>query len=194
MKAKMKKIGFVALLITVMSSAFASDKGDIVVLSDSSAVFRVYYSKPNVSKVRVSIRNEKGQQVFTETIKNKEGFVRPYNMKELPTGTYTIEVEDGDEKRTYSYTYREESFRTTSSSLIVSVKKLDDARFLLALGNASNEEVKIRIYDNNNEVIYSATELVANQFAQLYNLKSVDTDRLTFKIFNKAGEVEEFIF
>ncbi|MEM7109188.1 MAG: hypothetical protein AAF519_13245 [Bacteroidota bacterium] len=190
----MKKIGFVALLITVMSSAFASDKGDIVVLSDSSAVFRVYYSKPNVSKVRVSIRNEKGQQVFTETIKNKEGFVRPYNMKELPTGTYTIEVEDGDEKRTYSYTYREESFRTTSSSLIVSVKKLDDARFLLALGNASNEEVKIRIYDNNNEVIYSATELVANQFAQLYNLKSVDTDRLTFKIFNKAGEVEEFIF
>ncbi|MEO1099911.1 MAG: hypothetical protein AAFX57_19500, partial [Bacteroidota bacterium] len=55
----MRKLSLVALLLTVLSSAFASEKGDITVISDSSAVFRVYYSKPNVSKVKVSIYNER---------------------------------------------------------------------------------------------------------------------------------------
>ncbi|MEM6360144.1 MAG: T9SS type A sorting domain-containing protein [Bacteroidota bacterium] len=190
----MRKLSLVALLLTVLSSAFASEKGDITVISDSSAVFRVYYSKPNVSKVKVSIYNESGQKVFGETIRNREGFVRPYNMKELPAGVYTFEIEDENETKRFEYTYADKSFRTTGSSLIVSVKKLDADKFLLALGNAKNEEVKIEILNEKNELLYSAAELVENQFAQLYNLQSISSRKLTFKIFNKAGEVEEFIF
>ena len=191
----MRKLSMLALLLIVMSSAFAGEKGDIKVINDSSAVFRVYYSKPEANKVKVTIYNEEGDKVFAETIKNKDGFVRPYNMKELPTGLYTFEITDNEGAKRFEYNYGDDSFRKSNSSdLLVSVKKLDTERFLLALGNADNEEVEINVYNDRDELLYSATEFVENQFAQLYNLKSVKSSKLTFTILNKTGAVEEFIF
>ena len=186
---------FVALLLTVLSSAFAIEKDKINVVPDSDAVFKIYYSKPATSRVKVAIFNQEGKRVFQEVIKAKEGFARPYNMKELPSGTYTFEISDNEEIKRFEFTYGLETAKTEKTSeVFVNVTRLDEARYLLALENADNEKINVEIYNENEEMIYSGSEMIEKHFAQLYNLKSVITNNITFKIYSGKDMIKEVIF
>ncbi|MCG8387193.1 MAG: hypothetical protein MJA30_16715 [Cytophagales bacterium] len=192
----MKKMIFSALLLTVLSSAYAIEKNKINVISDSSAVFKIYYSTPVTSRVKIAIYNQAGERVFQEVIRTKESFVRPYNMKELPNGTYTFEISDNEEVKRFEYAYNDNVSmgNEPTSDIYVNVTQLDDARYLLALENANNEKVSVKIYNENSDMIYSGSELVEEQFAQLYNLKSAQTGTVTFKVYSGKEVIKEIIF
>ena len=117
-------------------------------------------------------------------------------MKELPNGTYTFEISDNEEVKRFEYTYNDNipTEEETASNIFVNVTKLDEVRYLLALENASNEKVSIKIYNENSEMIYSGSELVEEQFAQLYNLKSALTDQVTFIVYSGNQVIKEIIF
>ena len=54
--------------------------------------------------------------------------------------------------------------------------------------------MSVKIYNENSDMIYSGSELVEEQFAQLYNLKSAQTDTVTFKVYSGKEVIKEIIF
>ncbi len=189
----MKKIMFVAALLTVMSAAvFATGENGVKVISDSSAVFKVYYSKPVAAKVKVTIFNAEGQKVFVESIKNENGFVRPYNMSSLPAGTYTFQIDDNTDVETFEFVYEE--VKTEEEAVIANFVKMEEGKFFLGVSSAKNDKVQIDIYNDNDEVVYSAEEVVANQFGQLYNLQSVKSKGFTLIVTHNGKIVKETSF
>lgn len=186
----MKKITLIAALLTVMSAAlFAKEGKGIKILNDSSAVFKVYYSKPVASKVKVNIYNDKGDKVFAESIKNVNGFVRPYNMSALPSGTYTFEISDKTEVETFEFTYAESEVE--HASMTANIVRLDQGRFFLGVSSDKSDKVQIEVFNDKDELVYRAIEVVANQFGQLYNLQSVESNGFTITVRNNEEVIKE---
>lgn len=75
----------------------------IPVFSNENGILRVAYGKPAGEIVEVSF-SKYADTFFTDVIGNATGFVRPYNLKNLERGTYSVEVRSGDQVFAYMFT------------------------------------------------------------------------------------------
>jgi len=190
----MKKLLIVVLLAVISTATFATTgEGNVKVTKDSSAVFKVYYNKPVKAKVFIQIFNEKNEKVFSEVIsKGSKGFVRPYNLSELPKGVYTFQVADGDDVSSFEFDFKENKSKESNTTAIVN--KIDTERVFLALSNnVKKSNVSIKIYAGTKEV-YNVNEVVDGQFAQIFNLKDVKLNTVTFKVFEGTQLIKEASF
>ena len=60
---------------------------------------KVFYKPSEIGKVKVTIYNNKNNVVFSEEVKSRLGFVRPYNLNNLPEGEYRVVMQDENETR-----------------------------------------------------------------------------------------------
>ena len=180
-----------ALALVANLAAFASSHSKVKVSKDSSSVFKVYYSGSDSKKVRVNIYNENNEEVFSEIINNKNGFVRPYNLSDMPAGNYKFEIVDNEDARSYEFTYG--NMPTSNNELYAFVNQFSENRFFLGLADKNEGEYTIKIYDANNNEVYNSTELVKKQFSQLFSLETASSE-ITFKIFKNEKVVKEFTF
>lgn len=186
----MKKLLTVVAFAVSIATVFAAGSSKINVSSDSTATFKVYYTNQDAQKVKVTIYNESGKKVFGETIKNSNGFVRPYNMSELPTGNYTIEVADSKEVKSFEFAY---NIVSEDTNLTAFVNRYTNNKYLLGLGNGSNDTVTIKILNSKDEIVYTANEVVVNQFAQLFNIETVN-GTITFQVIKGDKLIKEISF
>src|SRR5436190_16928107 len=98
----MKKLfPLLALLIMIGSVAMAAKSDNpkptaSVAVMKSGSTFKLFYKGVRTGNVKVTIYDSKNQAVFSETIKNLESFMRPYNFSSLDEGEYLIELKDQD--------------------------------------------------------------------------------------------------
>lgn len=149
---------------------------------------KVFYKALKPGNVKVTIFDASGKEVFSESFKRTDGFMRPYNFSDLQEGDYTIALEDGNRKEMEKVSYREGKIQK-----FVNVVKIDgeDSRYLLTVANKSDETIQVRIYNGANDLVYSGTEQFNGDFAKLYNVKNV-LGQPTFEIVDKKGEVTTF--
>jgi hypothetical protein len=191
----MKKILTLSLVLfsTVMfangtdddKKATASTSGAAVIKNGESS-FRVIYKSETESDVKVSIRNDKDELVYSEKVNNTEGFTRPYNFESLGEGDYTIAIEDGTKKQIEKVSYR---VAKVTKALNV-LKMSNDGKFLVMAAGQGNEEITISIYDGQNNLVHKSFEITNGNFSKLFNLKSFKGRHLTFEIANENGEVK----
>ncbi len=148
-------------------------------------VFKVIYKSETAVKVRINIYNSSSQIVFSETLSNTEGFIRPLNFSGLKAGEYTIELVEGSTRKSEKVSYTPSS--AVASNKVVRVSKLNenDGRFLVSIGNAKSESITVRILDKTNQVIYTETREIGGDFAQVYRVK--DSDGVKFEIYDASG-------
>jgi len=98
----MKKVfTLIASLLVSGAAVFAfstvepSAESSIVFLKTGSIV-KVIYTSDKESLTRVSITDIKGRVVFSEMVRSKNGFSRPYNLSRLAKGQYFVRVSDGN--------------------------------------------------------------------------------------------------
>lgn len=186
----MKKTLSVLVVLMVISSVVFARRLDNPGASSNAAVvkigttFKLYYKGPQQANVKVSIRNANNKIVFTETIKNVEGFVRPYNFSNLPEGEYSIHVSDQFGGQIEKITYKREKSEPLAHLLKVAGS---DGKYLLTVNNRENGDVTVRIYDEANNVIYDRKEFVSKDFAKVYNLEGVVGDQFTFEVSDAKG-------
>ena len=97
-----KPLSLLAILLIsgiTFANAFDNPSTTMVVLKNGST-FRLLYKGAEQSDVKVLILNDENQIVFTEKIKNTDGFARPYNFSNLPEGHYSIQIKDNAGVRT----------------------------------------------------------------------------------------------
>jgi hypothetical protein len=185
---------YVAALMTLSAAFTAVGKdepaalGLAVVPVKGSEVFRVIYKSENPSKVKLSLYDAKSEVVFTETMTNVGGFIRPLNFSGLAFGEYTIELTDASGTKTEKVSYHPAKVTTH-----VHVAKLAQPdKFLMSVTNGSKETITVKIFDQYNNLVHVSSKDVTGDYAQLFSLK--DLEGVTFEISNKAGTLKSISF
>jgi hypothetical protein len=163
-----------------------------VVPVKGSEVFKVIYKSEDASRIKLNIYDASSQLVFSETIRNVDGFIRPLNFAGLRAGEYTIELVNGLDKKVEKVTYAPAG--TTASKKNVHVAKLAgvEGKFLVSVADATKENITVRIYDRANNLIYTESREINGDFAQLYRVK--DSVGITIEVSDDAGTTKSSRF
>ncbi|MDZ7649900.1 MAG: hypothetical protein U5K54_23705 [Cytophagales bacterium] len=120
--------------------------------------------------------------LFSETLNNVDGFIRPVNFKSMAAGEYTIEVTDASGKQMQKVNYTIENQIKS-----VHVAKIgNEDKYLLAVTNENSEEINVQIFDGNNNMVHNENLVVNGNLGLVYNLKNV-SGIPTFQVTNAAG-------
>lgn len=185
----MKKILSVVLVLIVIGQVNAmevepkSPQGISII--KKGELVKLFYRGEQSGKVKVTILNEDGDVVFTETMQDTEQFMRPYNFKSLPYGEYTIELSDESGKR-----YKKVSHNFVKPSRAAHLTRLnqDENRYMLAVPNKGTDALTVRIYDERDQMLFEETETIHGDFAKVYNLNTVAAGEHTFEIVDEDGK------
>lgn len=179
-----------SLLVAVSSTAFGNDvPGMAVVAWKGSEVFKVIYKGTTTGRVTMNILDTNGRRMHSKTFTGVDGFICPVNFKGLESGNYVIELVASEGK------YQEEINYTPFFELkSIHVSKLlqDEGKFLLAVANAQNEPIYVKIFDENEQIVYNESKTVDGDFAQVYKLDN--GANYTFEVSDSAGNKRYFKF
>lgn len=145
------------------TSTSVSMKGEIV---------KIFYRSENSNKsdkVKVTIYDASSKAVFTEEIKRKSTFIRPYNLENLPYGEYTIVLEDKNGRTEEKVMFAKESVDVRASI----IHKKESRKAMVTVFSSGETEVTYSVLDINNNVLYSKSEKVNGQAAKYFNLEKV---------------------
>lgn len=155
-----------------------------VIKVEGSSLFKLLYKSEKTQTVKVSLFDEKGKAIFHETLKNKNGFVRPYNFSGVDEGLYTIQVQDEN-----GTTVEKINYVSVKGEMLVDVKKLSEQdKYILRIASSGKENVTISVYDRDSKLLHSETQVVDKGFAQVYNMK--DLESFTIEVTDRNGIVK----
>jgi len=185
-------VAFVFVLLAighVNASGVKPDSPVGISVIKKGAVVKLFYRGEQSGKVKVTIYDEDGKVVFTETHNNTEHFMRPYNFSSLPAGNYTIELSDEQGKRFKKVTH---SWKTEIRSAHLTRLNDNENKYMLAVPNKGQDALTVRIYDHNYKQLYQETEIINGNFAKVYNLRWRHGPHI-FEITDQKGKTNRFI-
>ena len=182
----MKKITLLLAGALVSAVALASEPGEgskgLAVVKKNSTTFNLLYQPASSTTVKVAILNEQGEEVYSESIKHTDGFVRPYNFEKLSEGKYTIKVVDGDETMTKTVSYT-----NARAPKAANVLRLADGRYLVSVrGAEASGKVTVNIFSGY-QLLHKQIDNVTGDFGQVFTLKNAPDD-ISFEVLNSKGK------
>jgi hypothetical protein len=188
----MKKfLSLLMLAVAVSGTAMATEDkpksspvGMAVVKSETG--FKLFYKGNKTGDVTVKIYDQKGVQVFSETLKNLDNFMRPYNLNTLTEGEYTVELSNNEGKSTEKIAYT----RGKSDRIMNLVRVKNSDKYLLRIPNKGIETLDIKVYDAFETLVYQSSENISGDFAKLYNLERIGTN-FRFEITDGSGVTQQ---
>lgn len=189
------KINALVIACVMMSfAAVAITPASLSVTASSSNVFNINYKTAEAGTVKIAIYDNNNILVFSEVLNNVASFVRPYNFTELNEGEYTIVVSNKNGKQAEKVNY---AANTISSFINVSEVANAENKYALNVTNNGTEEVFVRIYNNQNELLHEQSVQVTGSFGLIYDLtkvKAASTTSVTFEVSTSNGKVETITF
>lgn len=168
-----KSVLFLSLIMAVgsvsLANAFVDPGRNSAVLKSGSTV-KVFYKGDELTDVKVTILDENDQLVFSEKIKKTNGFTRPYNFANLPSGNYKIQLVDGSGIQVEHVSYARKSEEPKKNSYVARVGGTTD-KFILSVPNKGDEKISITIVTGEDTVLYRGEEAVDGDFAKVYSFK-----------------------
>jgi len=182
---KTKSVVFALSMAFVSVAAVAADPVGpkvVIVNQKEAGIYKVIYEGGQAGRVTMKIYNSAGKVVLDESYKGMEGFMLPLNFSGMKPGEYTIEVANASGKQTKTVSYKVENKNQT-----IHVSKLGgESKYLLAVGNSGAEEINVRIFDGDNNLVHNENLTINGNFGQVYNLKNV-TGLPSFEVTNQMG-------
>ena len=120
----------------------------------------------------------------TDRIKDSKRFKKTYDLGSLGKGNYSVEVknEEGRDKSNIFYNPVEVGM----SMMLTSIPNSDKVKLLVA---GIDEPVSVKLYDDNNHLVYEEAINVDGGFTKLFDMKAFDSDAVTFRI--KSGKLRK---
>lgn len=175
-------IALMVLSASVMASVGEPGSSRVVIVSQKSGLFKVIYEGAKAGKVTMKISDSRGNVVFTETIKSINGFIRPVNFAGMELGTYTITIVDETGAQVNTITYEN---KTVVKNVRIA-KISGENKYLLAVAKGETEEINVRIFDGNNNLVHNEDLTINGNFGLIYNLKAVEGTP-SFLVTDKTG-------
>ncbi len=184
----MKKIILLCVGVLVSSLTFASrldnspkSTSGMAVLRQDENSFKLIYKSELESDVKVQILDGNNKVVFSETIKKSSGFVRPYNFGNLKEGEYTINLNNGSNSMTETFSYSR-----GNPEKLAQLIHLSDSKYLLTVAGHGEDLISVNIINGIGEIIHSENIPVFGDFAQVYDLGKLKGD-FSFEIKDHIG-------
>jgi 5-hydroxyisourate hydrolase-like protein (transthyretin family) len=190
----MKKV-FLSLVAcaVLFTSSFANEKNpdskDRFAVLNAGDVVKVFYKGSSSSNVKIKIFNAEAQEVYSETIVKTDGFVRPYNISQLPQGNYRIEMTDGASE------YRENITVSPARQPMFHVLPMKESagKFLLLVAKVPNSEVTVTVYNRDGVQVHKQVNKANEDFAQVLNLEKINGE-VTIHVADSNGTSKTYSF
>ena len=183
-----KSISILTLLLIAGSisfvNAFDDPRSTSGVLKQGSTV-KVLYKASELSDVKIYILDEQDQIVYTEKIKNTDGFARPYNLSNLPQGNYKIKLLDNSGSHVEHISHSVKPVKRSRITYVARVAGSTDS-FILSVPNKGQDDISITIYNADDELLYSGKETITGDFAKIYKLKNYN-GKIKFVVTDSKG-------
>ncbi len=195
MKSRAMLVASMLMLVSVFTFANKSNDSQLeVVAQQSKSILKVIYQGTSNGKAVLKVYNQAGEVVFMDRIFTEKGFIRPLNFAGMEKGTYKIEVStsQGTSVKSVEYGASEEtkavvSANETSAIKAVHIAKLNaEGKYLIAISNQGENNVTVRVYDGNKNIVSNKRISINGNYGVVYNLKNV-VGTPSIEVTDKAG-------
>lgn len=184
----MKTINTIIAAVLLSVASFAS----VSVVTTEENVFTIQYTNTEKNNVRVSILNNKNQEIFSESFYHVSSFKRPYNFSQLAEGDYTIIIEDKNGKQTETISYRLN--KVVSYVHIARVPK-KEGKFWLNVASSGLEVIEVRIFDQNGVQVHAQSMEVNGTLSTVFNLNAMKNNKsVSFEVTDANGKMHKASF
>ena len=154
------------------ASAFAGEptNSKLVVINPRHGVYKVIYEGVKPGKVSMKISDARGNQVFSQTLRQIGGFILPVNFEGMEEGAYSVAITDETGTLVQSINYRANHVFKN----VFITKTAEEGKYLLAVSSKEPQVINIRITDGENNIVREEQVTVKGNFGVVYNLKKVN--------------------
>lgn len=182
----------IIISLVLISRAFAASPTTLAVKSaEKLNVYNIHYRTTEKGTVKLSIIDSKDKAVYSEVLFNTSSFVRPFNFSQLNEGEYTVVLEDKNGKQSEKISY---TINHVTSFVSISPVANQDGKYRLNVYNNGLENVDVRIFAQNGDLIHDQVLSVKGSHALIYNLKQVASPAFTFEVTTSNGSVKTIKF
>lgn len=157
MKNLMKfAVAAVAMFTSVVSHA---NDNDFNVKTKEGAGKAISFTINDTKNVHVSLYAKDGSEIFDETLKSKDGKIsRTYDLNALPDGTYFLDTESATKVARHEITIEGKKATVNEEAakeILKPVVLTKDGIVTVNIQNNDKAPVEIKMYDENNNEVYS---------------------------------------
>jgi hypothetical protein len=187
----MKNLFTMLLVAGIATGAFAAGtEADetVQIKKTESAKVAVSFTEAPKGTVIVRILDAQDHLIMRDRIIQTEAFAKNYDLKELPRGTYSIQVLD---ERGVVSSASVENFIEVKPEVFSRVSKMGNNSYRLLVSNLEAQAVEVVIYDGD-QVIH--TEMIDNPqgLHKIYTIQQAGRDGISFKVKTASG-FEKFV-
>lgn len=185
-----KLLTILVVLVTVTGHVMATDDKPVSPLGmavvKAEGGFKLFYKGNKAQDVTVTIYNATGKALFTEKIKNRDSFIRPYNVNSIGEGVYTIELVNADGKLLEKINYKREEVKARQNLLnLIHVKNSE--KYLLTIPGKGENKLSIKVIGENETLLHEEKQKVNGDFAKLFNFEKLD-GKFRVEVTDQDGE------
>ena len=178
------------VLLTVISTTVlatgngleAIDKnGDskvVLMKGKEPGILKLLYTDKTGKLIRVKIYDPQNHLIHNRQIRNSGGFLRSYDLSQLEKGNYLFKIID----KTGSVTKQVQNYPLFEQTAEVAVRQLKDNKKYNLIVDADQASVKVKIFDEDENLIFVETIDSESGFSKTYDLSRVSSNKFTFLI------------
>ncbi len=138
-------------------------------------MIKVYYKSPIPDNVTVAIYDGEHNKVFSETLRNVTGFLRPYNINFLPGRGYYVRIFRGNREVKNVFDGVATVRNKVDNPRFAHVTKLSDGkgRYMLSVPDRGVDQLRLRIFNEDNRVVHQSALNICNDAALVLNLSDL---------------------
>ncbi len=176
------KIWTIILMLATTLATAGNDEGKServkLLPGREKGIFNLLYTDTDTKYVKINIFDPQGRLIMKDAVRNRNGFMRPYNLQKMNRGVYKFEITDSFGKHSISVMNTFESF---------AVKPLDENKYQVLVSKEINGNISIGIYDDQNTLLHKQNIKAESGFSIVYDLSKFASKSYTFKISSKTN-------
>ena len=170
-------------MTSVVASSDPDLAGKVTIKEMGESKVQLIFKNDLPENVQVQILNEKNREVFSETIRHQNAFKKPYDLSQLPYGTYTFKVQVDNEAMVHEVDHQAPRFPGNVKVLTEATGK-KKTKFMV-LGPYS-KDFTLRIYDDKDHLILQESIKSEGNYAKVYSFRGTRSKTAEFILTDKS--------
>jgi len=188
----MKTLFTFALALSINIMSFASPTKES--LATRSGVSYSYQTVKitllnGIGKVKISVLDAKGMNLFTDYIKIKEDVVYPINMSNVPDGKYLIRISNKEEVSEHWVDIKAKELTYQAADAAIEV--IDDQKIKVLVKGITGE-MTLKMFNSDHRLLVKDKIKGKRSYSKNYKLENLSVDNVYFTLTDSKGH-QQFI-